>query len=176
MSERAALLALADRVEREEPSRELAVEVAQAWGWLGRPVPDHLLTNIDAAMSLTDWCIAHLSEIGGDGLPMAVLTDGTRTVTGYCFGAPTSGPTALARALAAAALRALAEKPMTDDLVEKVALAFQEASILHKPQDSALHVLEAVKAAGYRIVPVEPTEEQARVAAALRARAGGSGG
>ena len=103
------LNALADRVEREEPSNLLDQIIWQAiktvpgtGGW--KPYT----TSLDAAVTLTDWCIAHLSEIGGDGLPMCVLTDGTQDATGFCLNSPTSGVTALARALTAAALRARA--------------------------------------------------------------------
>jgi len=120
------LNALADRVEQEEPSRELDAAVLVACGhqavnrgqrmdweyrqngvgiWRSMPSPT---ISLDAAVTLTDWCIAHLSEMGGDGLPMCALTDGMREATGYCLNSPTSGVTALARALCAAALRARA--------------------------------------------------------------------
>lgn len=116
---RSDLNALADRVEREElsPASDLDCLIHKA---VGRPMSTYFgpgtnyTYSLDAAVTLTDWCIAHLSEIGGDGLPMCILTDGVREATGYCLNSPTSGVTALARALCAAALRAraaLAEDP-----------------------------------------------------------------
>lgn len=115
MSKADELSALADRCEREEGSRDLDVAIAEA---VGAPVGANeghtygntldYTTSLDAAVTLSDWCIAHLSEIGADGLPMCVLTDGTREAQGMCLNSPTSGVTALARALCAAALRARA--------------------------------------------------------------------
>jgi len=106
------LNALADRCEREEASRELDCEIVCTLRHVpyvrSSECPPLYTASVDAAMSLTDWCIAHLSEIGGDGLPMCVLTDGTREAKGYCLNSPTSGVTALARSLCAAALRARA--------------------------------------------------------------------
>ena len=112
-----ALNALADRVEREEPSRELDDSV---WLWVNKSqlffkgwkydlefAPPYT-TSVDSAVTLTNWCIVHLSEIGGDGMPMCVLTNGTQEAKGYCLNSPMSGVTALARALASASLRARA--------------------------------------------------------------------
>lgn len=111
MSNRKTLLALADRCEREEPGRELGAAVTRAWGWLGHPVPDHFITNLGAAMALTDWCIVTISEIAGDGLPMVVLTTGEQTVQAVRVGkALASREAALAMTFTAAALRALAAK------------------------------------------------------------------
>lgn len=102
-----ALFDLADRVEREGPS--FSLDSAISLEITGNGLPSLLYTSmVDAAATLTDWCIAHLSEIGGDGLPMCVLTNGEREVTGYCLNSPLSGTTALARALSAAGLRSRA--------------------------------------------------------------------
>lgn len=104
------LNALADRVEREEPSEHLNQAIWFAVRHSGEPdyAWDEYTTSLDAAVTLTNWCIAHLSEIGGDGLPMCVLTTGTQEAKGYCLNSPLSGVTALARALTSAALRARA--------------------------------------------------------------------
>jgi len=105
-----ALTALADRVEREEPSRELDTAIeSEIHGMLATTsYPPWYTANLHAAARISNWVIAHLSEIGGDGLPMCVLTNGTQEAEGYCLNAPSSGVTALARALASASLRARA--------------------------------------------------------------------
>jgi hypothetical protein len=106
MTQREELLILADRCEREEASSMLDWAIHEALRFDGAS-PAYTI-SLDAAVTLTNWCIAHLSEIGGDGLPMCVLTDGVREATGYCLNSPTSGVTALARAASAAGLRARA--------------------------------------------------------------------
>jgi len=112
---RSNLNALADRVEECGPSRDLdsAIEVQRKGMMARQSYPPYYTSNPRAALAMTGWCLVHLSEIGADGLPMAVLTDGTREAKGYCFASPTSGESALARALTAAGLRALAM--MQDD-------------------------------------------------------------
>ncbi|MFZ5783937.1 MAG: hypothetical protein ACOY4R_27380 [Pseudomonadota bacterium] len=132
----AALNALADRVESEGPSRELDCRIQASFDdmaaerlrdpsasfnvigihtegetWAANYRVLHYTSSLDAAVSLVRWCISHLSEIGADGLPLAILTDGAREARGMCLHSPTSGVTALARALTAAALRAIAQAP-----------------------------------------------------------------
>lgn len=105
---------LAARVENEPPSRELdrAIEIHRRGLMANQSHPPFYTSRIGAAMSLNDkrWVVAHLSEIGADGLPMAVLTNGTREAKGYCFAPPFESQPALARAFAAAALRTKEEE------------------------------------------------------------------
>jgi hypothetical protein len=74
--------------------------------------PPAYTSSLDAAASLADrWEIAALGDMVADGLPGAVLllsTDPVKHVSGIGYGTRESG--CLARALTAAALRAMAQE------------------------------------------------------------------
>jgi hypothetical protein len=112
---RAELLALAARVEAATgPKRALDVMIEDARGW-----PDALFTgdaqrytrSHDAALSLASkWHVVAWGDMVADGLPGAVLllsTDPVRYAFSVAHGTRESG--VLARAMTAAALRAMAE-------------------------------------------------------------------
>lgn len=105
---------LADLIQETGPSRELDIRIATELD-IFCPLPateedtPTYTSSVDEAMTLSDWRIVHLSEIGADGLPLCVLTNGVRTVTGLCLVSGVSGAMALAPALAAAGVRARAQ-------------------------------------------------------------------
>lgn len=73
-------------------------------GWL---MSRNYWRSVDDAISLTEgFVIIHLSDIGADGLPMAVVGDPSRSPSVKCVGIAHN----LAAALTAAALRAHASK------------------------------------------------------------------
>lgn len=122
MTTRADLLALADRVEREEPSRELDARIAKAIGWTqndprdaddwagwtdpARPgrifIPRHWTSSLDAAASLcpAGW---KLCDVWVIEYVVVRLLNAART---YAVGMADDEP----RARTAAALRARAQE------------------------------------------------------------------
>lgn len=74
------LLQLALRCEREEPSVALDASIGAAIGnhngarWWTR--------NLEDASTLSGWALIHASDIGADGLPYVMLSDGTHEAKG----------------------------------------------------------------------------------------------
>lgn len=99
------LLGLADRCEREEPSRALRCEIAEALGLSVDPAP-RMLDSIDAAATLVPegWHILELEDAYDDSWVSCVLY---KNADSKCAAgvAPTEP-----RARTAAALRALAQE------------------------------------------------------------------
>jgi hypothetical protein len=120
---RAELRSLAERVEKATGAdRALDLDVwravcpdaatAETRGKMPLPWLWCVTSSLDAAVSLADhWVIAAWGDMVADGLPGAVLllsTDPVKHATGIGHGTRESG--CLARALTAAALRAMAEE------------------------------------------------------------------
>ena len=124
-SPRQVLLDLADRCDREEPSKELDGAIGYAVGATPKAKPvykrGHYIgnkrvmlrieavwlpytTSLDAAVTLTDWLLISLSDIAADGMIQCELGEPGRNLVGVSVGAKTR-----ALALCAAALRARAE-------------------------------------------------------------------
>lgn len=108
----AELLALAKRVEKATGAdRALDRSCAVAARVTAMHAPNYT-ASLDAAASLaSDWLIADWGDMLADGLPGAALlisTDPVKHVYGTGYGTRESG--CLARAMTAAALRAMAEE------------------------------------------------------------------
>ena len=97
------LRALADRCEREEPSRELGAAIARACGWLGHPVPDNFCTSLDAAVTLVPPGHVWRAGAGRDGYADVAVRG-----IGFDLDAGHTWAKTAALALCAAALRARA--------------------------------------------------------------------
>lgn len=107
---RQVLLDLADRCEREEPSRELDFLIGVAL--VGRPPIagwEHELpcytTSVDAAFTLSNWLLISLSDIAADGMIQCELGDPGRNLVAVSVCARTR-----ALALCASSLRARAQE------------------------------------------------------------------
>ena len=109
-ADKAALLALADRCEREEPSRELDTAIAKALGKFDRMFPNspaHVTRSLDAAVTLVpDDCVwSGGNESGFIAVVSGGSMDDDTAFMKISDGENTKG---MALALCAAALRARA--------------------------------------------------------------------
>lgn len=132
MSDAAVLLALAERCEKEGPSRELDRLIAPFAGWVPHPrlhdgtfwwvepgqpdndlpryhtkvhtQPPNFTSSLDAAVTLVPWVLLNLSDIGPNGMFYCRLGE----TVAPCREAVSEGARTLVLALCAATLRARA--------------------------------------------------------------------